>query len=58
MELVLKKAAVRQPLAADGAYVLDPWGFWYMQWNDHDYGSGWLQADDAFDSALAYLESL
>ncbi len=47
MEWALKKAAVRLPLASDGAYILDPWGFWYYKWNDHDYGSGWLQADEA-----------
>ncbi|MEM2118584.1 MAG: S8 family serine peptidase, partial [Candidatus Bathyarchaeia archaeon] len=50
MEWILKKAAVRLPMAADGAYALDstPWTFY---WNDHDAGSGWLQADEALDVA-------
>jgi len=51
MELVLKKAAVRLPLASDGAYILDPWGFWDYKWDDHDYGSGWLTATNAFKIA-------
>lgn len=47
MEWALKKAAVRLPLSSDGAFILDPWGYWDYKWNDHDYGSGWLQADNA-----------
>ncbi len=54
MEWVLKKAAAMIPLASDGAYILDPWGFWDYKWNDHDYGSGWLQADNAFFAAFVY----
>jgi subtilisin family serine protease len=51
MELVLKKAAVRLPLASDGAYILDPWGFWDYKWDDHNYGSGWLTAANALKIA-------
>jgi len=54
MEWVLKKAAVRLPLASDGAYILDPWGFWDYKWNDHDYGSGWLTAANALKTAKVY----
>jgi subtilisin family serine protease len=54
MEWVLKKAASMIPLASDGAYILDPWGFWDYKWDDHDYGSGWLQADNAFYAAFVY----
>jgi subtilisin family serine protease len=54
MEWVLKKAAAMIPLASDGAIILDPWGIWDYKWNDHDYGSGWLQADNAFFAAFVY----
>ena len=57
MEWTLKMAAVRIPLASDGAYILDPWGFWDYKWNDHDYGSGWLQADNAFFAAFVYTRA-
>jgi hypothetical protein len=50
MEWVLKKAAAMIPLASDGAIILDPWGIWDYKWNDHDYGSGWLQADNMHSS--------
>jgi subtilisin family serine protease len=58
MEWILEKAACRLPLASDGAYILDPWGFWYMPWNDHDYGRGWLQADEAFFAAFVYTRGV
>jgi len=58
MEWALKKAAVRLPLASDGAYILDPWGFWDYKWNDHDYGSGWLQADEARFAASVMARQL
>ncbi|MEM1990058.1 MAG: S8 family serine peptidase [Candidatus Bathyarchaeia archaeon] len=55
VEWILKSAASMLPLASDGAYILDPWGFWYYKWNDHDYGSGWLQADNALQVASTYV---
>jgi len=55
MEWVLKKAAAMIPLSSDGAYIRDPWGFWDYKWDDHDYGSGWLQADNAFFAAFVYI---
>jgi subtilisin family serine protease len=50
MEFILRKAATGLPLAADGAYALDSTPWWFY-WNDHDYGAGWLQADDALFKA-------
>lgn len=55
MEWALKKAAVRLPLASDGAYALDSTPWWFY-WNDHDYGSGWLQADNALFGAFVRLK--
>jgi subtilisin family serine protease len=54
MEWVLKKAAAMIPLSSDGAIILDPWGIWDYKWDDHDYGKGWLQADNAFFAAFVY----
>lgn len=54
MEWILKKAAVSLPLASDGAYALDPTP-WLFYWNDHDYGSGWLQADEALAKASNHV---
>lgn len=51
MEFILKNAAQGLPLASDGAYVLDPWGFWYFEWFGTDYGAGWLTADRAMTRA-------
>ena len=59
MEWVLKKAAVRIPLASDGAGCYDLYPTWYdFYWNDHDYGSGWLQADEALFVASTHLKQL
>jgi len=54
METILKHAAKRIPLAADGAYVSDvfsDFAIWYYWWNDHDAGSGFLTVDEAMSSA-------
>ncbi len=53
MECILKRAAAKIPMAADGAYALDSTPWWFY-WNDHDAGSGWLQADEALKSAFVY----
>ncbi len=60
MEWILKKAASRVPMPADGAYISDvfsDFATWYYWWNDHDAGSGFLTVDDAMKAANAYLES-
>lgn len=54
MERILELAACKIPMAADGAYVLDPWGFWFFTWNDHDAGDGFLTADEAMRAAFVY----
>jgi subtilisin family serine protease len=56
MEWILKKAATGLPLASDGAVALDstPWQFW---WHDHEYGTGWLTADQAMFKAFTYYQS-
>jgi subtilisin family serine protease len=51
VETILKRAARRVPMPADGAYVSDVFsGFatWYYWWNDHDAGSGFLTVDQMF----------
>lgn len=53
METILKNAAL-PPLACDGAYVLDPWGFWHFEWLGIDWGRGWLLADRALEGALIF----
>lgn len=48
MEWVLKRAAGQVPLSSDGAGCYDFYPVWYeFFWNDHDYGTGLLQAPAA-----------
>jgi len=54
METILKNAAQRHPLACDGAYVRDPWGFWHFEWYGIDWGAGWLTADKAMFAAYVF----
>lgn len=59
MEAILKKAATRIPMAADGAYVSDVfsnYAIWYYYWNDHDAGCGFLTVDEAMKSAVQYVK--
>ena len=52
MEFVLKNAAHGLPLAADGAWLFDPWyGVYHFEWFGTDYGAGWLTADRAMARA-------
>jgi subtilisin family serine protease len=56
MEWILKKAAASLPLASDGAFVYEgPYGYYNFVWNDHDYGFGWLQADEALAKASNHI---
>jgi subtilisin family serine protease len=51
VEAVLKLAALKVPMAADGAYISDTFSdfaVWYYWWNDHDAGSGFLTVDEMF----------
>ena len=34
-------------LQADGTWAYDPWGEYHFEWGGNEYGSGWLQADQA-----------
>jgi subtilisin family serine protease len=54
MEYVLKKAAAYIPLASSSKFVNDPFYGPIFKWNDHDYGSGWLTADNAYFAAYLY----
>ena len=59
MESILRKAASRIPMPADGAYVSDLFSDFatvYYYWTDHDAGSGFLTTDEAMQSALAYIK--
>ena len=58
MERILKKAATRIPMPADGAIVSDvfgapapPYPVWPYYWNDHDAGCGFLTVDEALKIA-------
>jgi subtilisin family serine protease len=52
MEFILKNAAHGLPLAADGAWLVDPWyGLYHFEWFGDDYGAGWLTADRAMARA-------
>jgi subtilisin family serine protease len=52
VEFILKNAAQGLPLAADGAWVYDPWyGLYHFEWFGNDYGAGWLTADRAISMA-------
>ena len=49
VETVLKLAALKVPMAADGAYISDTFSnfaVWYYWWNDHDAGAGFLTVDE------------
>jgi subtilisin family serine protease len=49
VEKVLKLAAAKVPMPADGAYISDTFSnfaVWYYWWNDHDAGSGFLTVDE------------
>jgi len=61
MEKILKKAACRIPMPADGAVISDvfgapvpPYPVWPYYWNDHDAGSGFLTVDEALKTARVY----
>jgi len=55
MEFVLKKAAEYLPLPSDGSWVYDPWyGVYHFEWFGIDWGSGFLQADNALAFANHY----
>lgn len=54
VEAILKNAATRVPMPADGAYISDTFSnfaVWYYWWNDHDAGSGFLTVDEVFKVA-------
>lgn len=51
MEFILEKAAAGLPLPADDAYLIDPWGPFWPSWDGGDFGSGFLQADQALKAA-------
>jgi subtilisin family serine protease len=54
MERILKKAAAKLPMPADGAYISDVFSNFavsYYWWNDHDAGAGFLTVDEAFKAA-------
>lgn len=58
MESILKKAATRIPMPADGAIVSDvfgapapPYPVYPYYWNDHDAGCGFLAVDEALKVA-------
>jgi subtilisin family serine protease len=61
MEIILKNAATKIPLACDGAWVYDPfyavdpgvWP-WHFEWTGTDWGSGWLTADNALRAAYIF----
>ncbi|MCS7124115.1 MAG: S8 family serine peptidase [Candidatus Bathyarchaeota archaeon] len=60
-EEIFRLASVRIPMPRDeetgGVWVWHPTlgKYTYYTWNNHDYGSGWLQADNAFFAARVYL---
>jgi len=48
LEAILKTAAAKLPLPSDGSWVYDPWyGVYHFEWYGNDWGSGFLQADNA-----------
>jgi len=54
---ILKMAAAKEPMPADGAYISDTFsGFavWYYAWNDHDAGAGFLTVDQVMKTARTY----
>jgi subtilisin family serine protease len=54
MHKILKAGASGNPMPADGATVIEPWGGWhkvFYDWDGTDWGSGFLQADDALKAA-------
>jgi subtilisin family serine protease len=58
VEVVLKKAARKVPMPADGAYVSDvfsDFATWYYGWDDHDAGSGFLTVDEVFKVPSVYV---
>jgi len=60
MEQILKYAALKIPMAADGAYVSDVfsnYATWYYYWKDHDSGSGFLTVDEAMKTAVLFARS-
>ena len=55
MEHILKVAAAGLPLPSDGALVYDVPGWpYYFTWYGPDWGSGFLQADMALQSARTF----
>jgi len=61
MEWILKRAATKVPMPAEGAYVSDvfsalepPYYVFYYAWNGRDSGSGFLTLDQAMWSARLY----
>ena len=54
---ILKKAAAKEPMPADGAYISDTFSnfaVWYYAWNDHDAGAGFLTVDQVMKTACTY----
>ena len=48
LEAILKTAAAKLPLPSDGSWAWDPWyGVYHFEWYGNDWGSGFLQADNA-----------
>jgi len=59
VESILKKAATRVPMSADGAYVSDvfsDFATWYYWWNDHDAGTGFLTVDEVMKAATMHVK--
>ncbi|MBS3754047.1 MAG: S8 family serine peptidase, partial [Anaerolineales bacterium] len=59
MEFILKKAAKGDPLPADDAIVAFPFEepyFYTATWDGGDYGSGFLQADQALNAAGKFVK--
>jgi subtilisin family serine protease len=54
MEVILKNAARKLPLAADGALVM---GYIVNKWHGTDWGAGFLQADAALKSASVHAKN-
>jgi subtilisin family serine protease len=54
MEWALKQGAKRLPLSSNTKYANDPYYGPAFYNNDHDYGSGWLTADNALFGAFVF----
>ena len=59
VEHIVKHASRKLPIPADGATIFWPFigdigDFIFLKWNNHDAGSGFLQADNAMKSAAKF----